>query len=253
MTRQAVIPAAGEGTRLRPLTRDRPKGLLEVAGEPILSRCFDGLLSAGIEEAVVVVGYRAADVVSQYGDAYRGLELQYVHQRNRLGLGHAVSLAEPFVTEESLLVNGDNVFAPEFDFGTLLDRHRRGSAAVTALAERLPPEEASETGVFEPANPRQTGDDGGRVTVAGVVEKPDDPPSGLASAGCYVLPPDVFAACDLLRPGDRGEYELSTAVDVLCTAGARVEAIDVASLDGWRVNVNRRADLERASERIRDR
>lgn len=249
MTRQAVIPAAGEGTRLRPLTGDRPKGLLEVAGEPILTRCFDGLLDAGIEEAVVIVGYRAADVVSQYGDAYRDLELQYVHQRDQLGLGHAVSLAEPFVTGEFLLVNGDNVFDPEFDFGTLLDRHRRGEAAATALAERLPAEEARETGVFEPADPE--GNHDGRVSIAGVVEKPDEPPSGLVSAGCYVLPPDVFAACDLLRPGDRGEYELSAAVDVLCAAGARVEAIDIASLGGWRVNVNRRADLERAIDRIR--
>lgn len=250
MIRQAVVPAAGDGTRLRPLTRERPKGLLAVDGTPILTRCFDQLLAAGIEEAVVVVGYRASDIVAQYGDSYRDLDLQYVHQRDRLGLGHAVSLSEPFVDGEFLLVNGDNVFGPAFDFGELLDRHAESGPAVTALAERLSPEDAMETGVFEPVDSLE---DDGVVRVAGVVEKPDEPPSTLASAGCYVLPSEIFSALSLLRPSDRGEYELSDAVDVLCAAGARVEAVDLASLGGWRQNVNRPADLDRATERVRDR
>ncbi|MDR5672472.1 sugar phosphate nucleotidyltransferase [Halalkaliarchaeum sp. AArc-GB] len=249
MIRQAVVPAAGDGTRLRPLTRERPKGLLAVDGTPILTRCFDQLLAAGITEVVVVVGYRASDIVAEYGDTYRELDLQYVHQRDRLGLGDAVSLSEPFVDGEFLLVNGDNVFDPAFDFGDLLDRHAESDAAVTALAERLSPEDATETGVFEPAGAF----DDGAVRVEGVVEKPDEPPSTLASAGCYVLPAEIFSALSLLRPSDRGEYELSDAVDVLCAAGARVEAVELAELGGWRQNVNRPADLDRATERVRDR
>lgn len=253
MRRQAVVPAAGEGTRLRPLTRERPKGLLEVDGVPILTRCFDRLAAAGIETAVVVVGYRAADVVAHYGDSHRDLELQYVHQRDRKGLAHAVSLAEPFVEGDFLLVNGDNVFDPEFDFGELLDRHREREPDVTALAERVSPEEARTTGTFEIAKGESASDEGGAVRVVGVVEKSEDPPSTLASAGCYVLPSEIFRACDLLRPDERGEYELSTGIDVLCSAGARVEAIEIASLGGRRVNVNRPEDLERASALIRDR
>ncbi|UWG50578.1 Glucose-1-phosphate uridyltransferase [Halalkaliarchaeum sp. AArc-CO] len=250
MIRQAVVPAAGDGTRLRPLTRERPKGLLAVDGTPILTRCFDQLLSAGITEAVVVVGYRASDIVAQYGDSYRDLDLQYVHQRDRLGLGHAVSLSEPFVDGEFLLVNGDNVFDPEFDFEELLDRHAESDAAVTALAERLSPDVARETGVFVPVAPP---DVDGTVRVEGVVEKPEEPPSTLASAGCYVLPAEIFSALSLLRPSDHGEYELSDAIDVLCAAGARVEAVELAEFGGWRQNVNRPADLDRATERVRDR
>lgn len=248
MIRQAVVPAAGEGTRLRPLTDERPKGLLEVDGTPILSLCFESLLASEIDEAIVVVGYRAGDIITQYGDSYRGLDLQYVHQREQLGLGHAVSLVEPFLDTEFLLVNGDNVFDPEFDFRELLVRHREGDAAATALGERVSRETARTTGVFQPA----TDIDGGEnaIEIAGVVEKPEDPPSTLASAGCYVLPPEVFDACRLVRPSDREEYELSAAVDVLCAAGARVEAVDIASLDGWRLNVNRPADLNRATERF---
>lgn len=253
MIRQAVVPAAGEGTRLRPLTRERSKGLLEVDGVPILTRCFDRLAAAGIETAVVVVGYRAADVVAHYGDAYRDLELQYVHQRDRQGLGQAVSLAEPFVEDVFLLVNGDNVFDPEFDFGALLDRHRERNPDVTALAERVSLEEARTTGVFEVGEREPTGNEGNAVRVVGVVEKSEEPPSTLASAGCYVLPSEIFRACDLLRPGERGEYELSTGIDVLCSAGARVEAVEIASLGGRRVNVNRPGDVERASALVRDR
>lgn len=249
MLREAVVPAAGDGTRLRPLTRECPKGLLAVDGTPILTRCFDQLVAAGIREVVVVVGYRASDVVAEYGDAYRELELQYVHQRDRLGLGHAVSLTEPFVDGEFLLINGDNVFDPAFDFGELLERHVESDAAVTALAERLSADEATETGVFEPVD---TSGEDGAVPVGGVIEKPDKPPSTLASAGCYVLPQEIFSALSLLRPSERGEYELSDAVDVLCAAGAHVEAIELASLGGWRQNVNRPADLDRATERIRN-
>lgn len=234
---QAVVPAAGEGTRLRPLTDDRPKGLVEVDGEPLLTRLFDRLLAVGVEEFVVVVGYRGGDVVAHYGDAYRGVPVRYVHQRERKGLAHALLQADPHVEDDFLLVNGDNVFDANANLGDVVARHRETGAAATALAERVSEADARETGVFEV--------DEGRVV--GMVEKPDDPPSRLVSAGCYAFSPAVFEACRLVRPSERGEYELSDAVDVLLAAGA---GVDVVELEGWRVNVNTPEDVERAADRL---
>ena len=67
---QAVVLAAGEGTRLRPLTENKPKGMVEVEGKPILTHCLEQLVSLGADELVVVVGYRKEDIISHYGDEF---------------------------------------------------------------------------------------------------------------------------------------------------------------------------------------
>ncbi|MFC7019663.1 MULTISPECIES: nucleotidyltransferase family protein [Haloarcula] len=231
-----VVLAAGEGTRLRPLTAERPKGLVTVAGRPLLSHCFDALRSVGVDRLVVVVGYRGDDIVDRYGDAYEATPLAYVRQDERLGLAHALRQALPAVEGTFVVMNGDNVCRA--NLGAVLDRHRETDAAATLLVEDVSREEASETGVVE------TGPDG-RVT--GVVEKPDDPPSTLVSRGFYVFGPAIEPACQLVTPSARGEYELPDAIDLLCTAGHHVEAVE---LDGWCHNVNEPADRARVEDRL---
>lgn len=92
----AIIPVAGVGTRLRPHTHTLPKVLLPVAGKPILAHILDDLPGLGIRRAVLIVGYMG-DLVREYVDRQYGgrLEVSYVEQPERLGLGHAVSLAQP--------------------------------------------------------------------------------------------------------------------------------------------------------------
>ncbi|WP_268105473.1 sugar phosphate nucleotidyltransferase [Natronomonas gomsonensis] len=92
-----VVPAVGEGTRLRPLTDDQPKGLVAVASEPLLAHVFATLRESGVDELIVVVGYRKAQIIEYFGDTYRGLPITYVHQREPHGLGHAVLQAAPYV------------------------------------------------------------------------------------------------------------------------------------------------------------
>jgi glucose-1-phosphate thymidylyltransferase len=233
---KAVIPAAGQGTRLRPLTDETPKPLLEVAGKPILTRCFETLLDIGIDSAVVVVGYRGEQIVEHYGDAYRGLDIEYVHQSERKGLAHAVLTAEPCVDEEFVVVNGDNVYAANLN--AVLDRHTATNADVTFPITEVSPERATEGAVciFD--------DDG---TLTGLVEKPDDPPSTQIPAACYVLPPAAFQACERIDPSERGEYELADAIELLLYSGYSVETVP---FEGWKVNVNTEADIERAEAKL---
>lgn len=228
-----VVPAAGTGTRLRPRTEELPKGLVEIAGTPLLEYVFETLRESGVEELVVVVGYGASAIIESFGDAYEGVPITYAYQRKQLGLGHALSQAEPHVDGPFVVLNGDNVVA-----GNLrrpMERFRRTEVDAVIAVEEVDRETARETGVV-------TVEDG-RVT--GVVEKPDEPPSTLATTGCYVLPEEIFDALRLCRPSDRGEYELTDAIDVYVRAGAVVERV---ALGVDRVNVNTPADVERAEE-----
>lgn len=233
---KAVIPAAGEATRLRPRTAEKPKALVEVDGTPILTHCFDQLRAAGIDAFVVIVGYRMNDIIEHYGDDYEGIPITYVHQREQLGLGHAVLQAEPHVRDDLILMNGDNVFRA--DLATAIEQQLRDDVDVVILVEEVSREEAAGTGVI-------VSDEEGRVLE--LLEKPTEPPSTLVNAGCYVLPPEVFHALHLVQPSDRGEYELTDAIDLLVGAGMAVETMP---LDGWRVNVNTVDDIERAEAHL---
>lgn len=229
----AIIPAAGRGSRLGALTDDRPKGLVEVAGRPLLAHVFETALEAGADELVVIVGYEAGRIVDRFGDVFEGVPITYVHQRERKGLAHAVLRAEPHVDGTFLLVNGDNVFA-----GSVAPAVAAAEEADAALAvEAVSSEVAATTGVIET-------DETGRVT--GITEKPAEPSSTLVTTGCYVLPPAVFHACALVQPTAEGEYQLSEAVGLLCRAGFAIETVRL----GERVNVNTPSDIERAARLV---
>jgi len=232
-----VVPAAGKGTRLRPLTDERPKAMVDVAGRPLLSHVFECLLAMGVDHLVVVVGYELSGITEYYGDSYRTCPITYVHQRDQLGLGHAVGCCESVVSGTFVVLNGDNVFQQPQQ--AAVDRTRSEDVDAVLVTEERSHDAATTTGVIET--------DGDRVKR--VVEKPDDPPSRLSTTGCYVLSEEIFTTLELRRPSDRGEYELSAAVSLLAAAGATVETVP---LDGWRVNINTPNDVDRAERLLRD-
>lgn len=233
---KAVILAAGEGTRLRPRTRELPKPLVDVAGKPILTYCFETVIDLGIEEAVVVVGYEGDEITDRYGDSYRDLALEYASQPERTGLAHAVLAAEEYVDSDFVVLNGDNIYSA--NLSDVLSRHAATDADIAFPVEKVPPSRAKEGAVGEFD---ASGD------LAGLVEKPDEPPSARVPAAFYVLPPAIFPACRIVRPSDRGEYELPDAIDLLIYSGYTVETVP---FEGWRVNVNTERDIERAEERL---
>lgn len=219
---------------MQPLTDEKPKGLVEVAGKPLLSHVFDALYNLDIDEFVVVVGYRGDQLREQYGGAYRGIPVTYAEQSERLGLAHALLQAEPHVSGDFIVMNGDNVVRANID--EAVSRHRATDAKVTTLVEHAP-EVAGKGAVFEL--------DGDEIT--GVVEKPEAPPSALIPRGFYVFSERLFHACKLVRPGETGERELTDAIDLLLTAGWHLEPVE---LDGWCYNVNTPADCSVVAGRL---
>lgn len=227
---QALVPAAGRGSRLRPLTDDRPKALVEVGDRPLLEHVFDAL-SGHADEYVVVVGYLGDRIEDRFGGSYRGTPITYVEQPERLGLADAVRRAEPAVEGSFVQLNGDNVLLG--GVGRVPEAHCETDADATLLVERVSRERAKRGGVV-------VVDDGRPVAL---VEKPDDPPSRLATTGCFAFSERIFRAIEAIAPSERGEYELPDAIGWLLANGGSVGTV---RLEGERVNVNTAADIDRA-------
>jgi glucose-1-phosphate thymidylyltransferase len=235
---KAVVLAAGEGTRLRPLTEDKPKGMVEVDGRPILTHCLDDLADLGADEFVIVVGYLKQEIIDHYGDEYRDIPITYAHQREQQGLAHALLTVEEHIDDDFMLMLGDNVF--EANLEDVVRRQREDRADAAFLVEEVPWEEASRYGVCDTNKY-------GEITE--VVEKPDDPPSNLVMTGFYTFSPAIFHACELVQPSNRGEYEISEAVDLLIRSG---RTIDVVELDGWRLDIGYPEDRDEAERRLQE-
>ncbi|MDQ2049465.1 UTP--glucose-1-phosphate uridylyltransferase AglF [Natronolimnohabitans sp. A-GB9] len=233
---QAVVLAAGKGTRLEPLTDDKPKALVEVDDTPLIEDVFDNLLEIGVTELIVVVGHMKEQIIERYGDAYEDVPITYAHQREQLGLAHAILQAEPYVEDDFVVMLGDNVFRA--NLADVINRQHEDRADAAFLVEEVPYEEASRYGVLD------TNEYG---EIVEVVEKPEDPPSNLVMTGFYTFTPAIFHACHLVQPSDRGEYELPDAIDLLIQSGRTIDAI---RMDGWRIDVGYPEDRERAEERL---
>jgi bifunctional UDP-N-acetylglucosamine pyrophosphorylase/glucosamine-1-phosphate N-acetyltransferase len=98
---RAFILAAGEGTRLRPLTSNIPKPLLTLAGKPYLTHLMESLRSAGVEDVTILVGWKANRIKEHYGDGSSlGLKVSFLEQKERLGTANAIGIAEGHIDED---------------------------------------------------------------------------------------------------------------------------------------------------------
>jgi glucose-1-phosphate thymidylyltransferase len=131
---------------------------------------------------------------------------------------------------------GDNIFRA--NLGDVVERERADHADAAFLVEEVPWEEASRYGVCVTI---------GDGEIREVVEKPDEPPSNLVMTGFYTFTPAIFHACKLVQPSNRGEYELSEAIDLLLRSGRTIHAVE---MDGWRVDVGYPEDRDEAERRL---
>lgn len=217
---RAVVLAAGLGTRMRPLTFTKPKFLLPIAGKPALDHVLLLLKNAGIDEIGMVVGYGKEQIMERHGDGSElGIKLEYIHQRKLLGTANAVSLAEDFISGENFLVmNGDTLVDQE-SLNILLKRHEemKSDAAFGGIVTTIEVEKPEQFGIVFL--------DGDKVTE--IVEKPKKVKSKLANAGVYIFSPKIFDAIKKTRKSKRGEYELTTSIQVLINEGKKIGAFSL--------------------------
>ncbi len=205
---KALILAAGEGMRMRPLTLTRPKVMLPVTGKPILEQILMSTKKAGISEFVIVVGYRA-ETIKQYfrGGKKWGIKIEYVKQPKQLGTANAISVAEKNLSKERrfLVLNGDGILSGE-DIKKLIENKRE----VALLAREV--DNPAKFGVIEVSKGK----------VKRIVEKSSNPPSNLANAGVYIFTPKIFEAIDKTTLSSRGEYEITDSIQIMIDSGLEI-------------------------------
>jgi glucose-1-phosphate thymidylyltransferase len=213
----AVIPVAGVGTRLRPHTHTIPKALMSVAGKSMLAHILDELRETGVEEFVLVVGYKGDRIREYMKSHYPGLTVSFVEQPERRGLGHAIHLTRDAVAgRPAVIVLGDTLF--RVDFGQVFGRN------------------VSQIGVKEVEDPRRFGIvEMKGAEVSRFVEKPEQPTSRLAIVGIYYFvdtTPLYVSLEEMIAAGRKtgGEFQLTDALQMMLESGVSMETFPV---DGW--------------------
>jgi len=191
---KAVVLAAGEGMRLRPLTVSEPKVMIPIANRPILEYVVDSLVRNDIREIVMVVGYRKERIMSHFEDGKKyGAKIEYVVQEKQLGNGHALLSAKERLSGEFVVLPGDNVI----DRRAVGDLLRSGSCPSALVVESDNP---SKYGVVTLE----------KGAITSVHEKPQEMISNIILTGLYCLSDRIFPFIEQCIA--EGEYGLSNAV-----------------------------------------
>jgi glucose-1-phosphate thymidylyltransferase len=235
---KGVLLSGGEGTRLRPITHTGPKQLVPVANKPVIQYAVEDLREAGITEIGVILGNKGRAEIQEFlGDGTRfGVEITYIVQGEPYGLAHAVGCAEAFVGDDDFVTYlGDNIL--KSGIADLVDSFEAGEyTAGIALQHVDNPEQFGIARIVDGA-------------VAELVEKPDDPDSDLAVIGVYVFSPAIFDAIEAIEPSDRGELEITDAMQHLLERG---EPFDAHVVEGWWKDTGKPEDILAANRLVLD-
>ncbi|MCD6359156.1 MAG: NTP transferase domain-containing protein [Dehalococcoidia bacterium] len=195
--KQAIILAAGEGQRLRPLTVLRPKSMLFIAGKPILQYVVESLVENGIRQMVIVVGYRKEQIQDYFASGQDfGAEINYVIQEQQLGTAHALKQAKGITDDRFIVLPGDNII----DADTILPLLEAESN--TVLVKKTDDTDAPEQGLVIARS----------GTVQDIIEREAREIGGLVNTGIYTLGKDVF-------PFLEEELELPSALRKMIAQG----------------------------------
>ena len=230
--RKAVIPAAGLGTRMLPITKSMPKEMLPVVDRPVIHYVVEEAIKAGIDDILIITG-KGKRAIEDYFDRSFELEyylrekgkleelreieeigemvdIYYVRQKSPLGLGDAVLHAEKHVNGEPfvVLLGDDIILSQKPAIAQLIEVAEKKNAPVIGV-ENVPWDLVGRYGIIEGKQIEN-----GLYRIKNLIEKPspEEAPSNIAIIGRYVLTPEIFDALRETSPGKDGEIQLTDAL-----------------------------------------
>ncbi|AEH25426.1 UTP--glucose-1-phosphate uridylyltransferase GalU [Pyrococcus yayanosii] len=233
--RKAVIPAAGLGTRMLPITKSMPKEMLPIVDKPVIHYVVEEAIKAGIDDILIITG-KGKRTIEDYFDRSFELEyylrekgkldelrqveeigemidIYYVRQKKPLGLGDAILHAEKHVNGEpfAVLLGDDIIVSEKPGIGQLIEVTQKKNAPIIGV-EKVPWDRVSRYGIIKG---KEIGK--GLYTVEDLIEKPspNEAPSNIAIIGRYILPPEIFDVLKETPPGKDGEIQLTDALRLL--------------------------------------
>src|SRR6266478_4637248 len=218
---KAVLLAAGRGIRMRELTVELPKPMIEVRGKPVLQHIVEGLRDAGIREFFIIVGYRADAVQNFFGDGSRyKIAIQYATQVVQDGTGRVVDIARNFAGNSAFILSYGDILVDPQNYKSIVDLPDDIEAIITVKRG----EDVSKGGAVFLND---------QMELVDIREKspPGEPTSPWYNAGIYAFRPSIFEFTAKLKPSPRGEYELTDAIRELAQSGKKVKALELTG--GW--------------------
>ncbi len=226
--KKAVIPAAGYGTRMLPITKAQPKEMVPVVHKPVIQYVVEEAYYSGIRDILIITGKGKRAIEDHFDrsdlpkkDKYTEdldkildeVNIFFVRQREQKGLGDAVKYAEAFVDDEPFaLLLGDTITFPSCA-KELIQVYNKYKTSVVAV-EEVPIEKVSLYGIVKCREVEES-----VYLIDDLVEKPsiDEAPSNLAILGRYILTPEIFECIKETKPRKGGEIQLTDGMRILNT------------------------------------
>ncbi len=260
MIRKAVVPVAGLGTRMRPLTRSIPKEMLPLGRKPVIHRVVDELAATGIDQILFVTASHKTAIEEYFEIGQRGeqpdeqdmqtdgllrgqrdqdrshrteppaLDYAFVRQEIPAGNGDAVRLGESFAGSDAFVVAwGDAVIRSQKEGSVvrrMMETHAKEDAACTIAVEYVPEEKVSRYGIVRPVYESDTA-----FPIDDIVEKPstETAPSRYAVSARYICGPGIFPALETTPRGKNGELWLGDAIRDLIREGGAVWCVPLGT------------------------
>jgi UDP-N-acetylglucosamine diphosphorylase/glucosamine-1-phosphate N-acetyltransferase len=208
---KTVILAAGEGSRMRPLTYTRPKVMLPIANKPILEYLLIEAKEAGVTDFIFVVGYHDEQVRNYFGDGNKwSVDIRYSYQSKQSGTADALRMVEGMIDGNFLMMNGDIILKSD-DIKGLIEKNNNAIGVIEV-------KDPKGLGMIEIKN----------GNVVKIYEKIEKPPTNLANAGLYLFTPLIFEAISRTSKSPRGEYEITDSLQIIIDQGQTVSGYEIS-------------------------
>jgi UTP--glucose-1-phosphate uridylyltransferase len=224
--KKAVIPAAGFGTRMLPITKAQPKEMVPVVHKPVIQYVVEEAYFSGINDILIITGrgkraiedhFDRSDIpkkekfTEELDNILKEINIFFVRQKEQRGLGDAVNYAESFVDDEPFaLLLGDTITFPPCT-KELIETYNKFKTSIIAV-EEVPHEKVNLYGIVDCKEIENF-----VFLIEDLIEKPgkDEAPSNLAILGRYILTPEIFDAIRNTEPGKGNEIQLTDAMRML--------------------------------------